>query len=382
MINPDLKKAYTTHMRTLIKVLNMSKGDVVELGAGPFSTPLLHWVCKDMNRKLISYEVDPEYYNYARQFRSPLHRIVQVNDWDEVDSNTHRGLVFIDHNPFDRRAPDTIKFKDSADYVVIHDTECEDDFKTIWPHFKYAYTWKGCRPWTSVVSNSKNLSDFGETKDGAVYVSPEDKSDGSNQKLLWEKLARSNSRYFIYTSLGRGITEEQFNESGAKDYQKYILDDPLIKGGETFLEIGCGIGRLLSHALKDARFSKFIGTDISAEMIQQAKKRMPNQPNLRLIETDGYKIPLENNFVDFAFSHLVFVHFKSKEMLESNFKEVFRVLKPKGLFKVLVRADKVDLRKWWGGIAFEEQVPLDIGFKIIKKEVYDNWALWLWLEKQ
>ncbi len=133
---------------------------MVELGTGPFSTPLLHWVCKDMNRKLISYEIDPEYYNYARQFRSPIHRIKQVKDWDEVNSTIHRGLVFIDHNPFDKRAPDIIRFKDSADYVVIHDTECENNFKIIWPHFKYAYTWKDCRPWATVVSNSKDLSQF------------------------------------------------------------------------------------------------------------------------------------------------------------------------------------------------------------------------------
>lgn len=158
MLNADLKKGYTTYMGVLIRVLITSQGDVVELGAGPFSTPLLHWICKDMNRKLISYEIDSKYYEYARQYRSWLHKIVLVNDWDEVDSKTHRGVVFIDHNPFNRRAPDTIKFKDNADYIVMHDTDCEQDFEVVWPNFKYNYTWKECRPWVSVVSNSSNLS--------------------------------------------------------------------------------------------------------------------------------------------------------------------------------------------------------------------------------
>lgn len=158
MLNADLRKSWTTHMGILVKVLLMSEGDVVELGAGPASTPLLHWICKDMNRRLISYENDPEFYNYARQFRSKLHRIVFVNDWDEVDNQTHRGVVFIDHGPFDRRGTDAIRFKDCADYVVIHDTESGRNFIEVQPHFKHIYTWKECRPWVSVVSNSKNLS--------------------------------------------------------------------------------------------------------------------------------------------------------------------------------------------------------------------------------
>lgn len=158
MLKPDLKKAYTTYMGVLIKVVLMSEGDVIELGAGPASTPLLHWLCKDMNRKLISYEIDPEYYEYARQYQSNLHRIRFVTNWDEVDTKTHRGLVFIDHNPFNRRGPDTIRFKDSADYIVMHDTDCEQDFQMVWPNFKNAYTWKDSRPWVSVVSNFKSLS--------------------------------------------------------------------------------------------------------------------------------------------------------------------------------------------------------------------------------
>lgn len=157
MINPDLRKAWTTHMGVLVKVLLMSQGDVIELGAGPSSTPLLHWICKEMNRKLISYEIDPDYYEYARQYRSSLHRIVLVRDWNEVDTKTYRGVVFIDHNPFNKREEDVVKFKDSADYIVIHDTDSERDFKIVWPNFKYAYTWKECRPWVSVVSNFKDL---------------------------------------------------------------------------------------------------------------------------------------------------------------------------------------------------------------------------------
>ena len=158
MTEPFLGKAWTTYMGTLIRVLNISQGDVVELGAGPFSTPLLHWVCKDMHRKLISLENNPEYFLFAKQFRSYFHSTIFVKDWDKIDSKTHRGLVFVDHRPEARRPIEAIRFNNSAYYVVIHDTENEKYYSEVWKNFKYVYTWKGCRPWTSVVSNNKDLN--------------------------------------------------------------------------------------------------------------------------------------------------------------------------------------------------------------------------------
>lgn len=160
VIEANLGKSLTTHIGVLTKVLQASTGDVLEFGLGLFSTPLLHWLCKDMNRQLISYENDPEFYNLARQYQSRLHRIRFVTNYNEVDTKTHRGLVFVDHQPDYTRGDITLLFKDSADYIVMHDTDKEDayDYKNVWSHFKHTYTWKDCRPWVSVVSNFKDLS--------------------------------------------------------------------------------------------------------------------------------------------------------------------------------------------------------------------------------
>jgi len=144
-------------MGVLVKVLYLSTGDVVELGAGLYSTPLLHWICKDMNRKLLTYENDPDYHSYARQYRSRLHSIVLVQNWDKMDTKTRRGVVFVDHSPMNRRAVETIRFKNTAELIVMHDTEDKKEYIDIWPHFKYTYTWIACRPWVSVVSNFTNL---------------------------------------------------------------------------------------------------------------------------------------------------------------------------------------------------------------------------------
>lgn len=159
--NPNLSKNYTTHISMLMKVLSISKGDVVECGGGIFSTPLLHWMCKAMGRKLISYEQDPAFYQFERQFQSNTHVVRFVENWDDIDTKTHRGMVFIDHHPAPRRMVELERFKDSADFIVVHDTERDDrDYnrEEVFDLFKYRYDWKDCRPWTSVFSNKKDLS--------------------------------------------------------------------------------------------------------------------------------------------------------------------------------------------------------------------------------
>ena len=146
-------------MTMLIKVLLNSEGPVCEVGGGPFSTPLLHWICKMQNRKLVTYENNKDFYDICHQFQSKNHSIRFIENWDEMDFKTHWSLVFIDHHPAERRVVDVINFKDSADYIVMHDTEdYRYGFDKAFPLFKYRYDWKDCTPYTSVVSNSKDLT--------------------------------------------------------------------------------------------------------------------------------------------------------------------------------------------------------------------------------
>lgn len=153
-------KGWTTHMTMLIKALSASEGPVLEVGGGPFSTPLLHWMCKIQNRKLVTYENDPTFYELCSRFVSNGHRVRFIEDWDEMDFKTHWGVVFIDHHPDMRRVEDIINFKDKADYIVVHDVEKVEKYNLTkaLPHFKYHYIDKGCKPWTGVYSNFKDLN--------------------------------------------------------------------------------------------------------------------------------------------------------------------------------------------------------------------------------
>lgn len=160
-LNANLSKNYTTHNAVLVKTLLNSEGLVIELGGGIFSTPLLHWLCKMQNRELITYEQEPNYYAFERQFQSRQHRIRFVDDWDKIPIPKHAGVVFVDHHPPKRRMIETLRFKDVADFIVVHDTERESreyNLPEVFAQFKYRHDWKDCKPWTSVFSNLKDLS--------------------------------------------------------------------------------------------------------------------------------------------------------------------------------------------------------------------------------
>ena len=204
-----------------------------------------------------------------------------------------------------------------------------------------------------------------------------------NSKKLWEKLAKENSMYYINSDYGKGISGEEFERSGYKDFKRLILEDSLLENRNTILDLGCGTGRITEYMAD--HFKAVFGTDISREMIKQGIERLENIKNIDLIETDGSTLPLPDSSIDIVFSYLVFQHMKNRDMVEKNFKEVYRVLMHNGIFKVRIRTDKVDVNKWWGGVEYTEQsigkLIKEIGFDILKTEPVKDYGLWIWLKK-
>jgi ubiquinone/menaquinone biosynthesis C-methylase UbiE len=211
-----------------------------------------------------------------------------------------------------------------------------------------------------------------------------------NEKELWNKLAQKNYRYYIYVDKGKNITDEQFDKSGEEDYKTLILDDEIItekfpdKSITTILEIGCGAGRLLKPMSRD--FKEIVGVDISEEMISRAMERLNGTKNISVIATNGRFLPCINDSVDLVFSYIVFQHIKSYDVVEQNFRETYRILKPGGLFKVLLGTKKYDkLNSWWGGVHFKgdmiDTLYKKFGFDFVNQKYTPDGRVWLWLEK-
>ena len=155
---------YATHLPVLLQAMRKTGGDVLELGMGIFSTPLLHWWCHVDRRRLVSYDNSWRYLNWAVAYDGPEHEVHFVDYWDEADIEREWDVVLVDHSPSGRRVEEIRRLANLAKYMVIHDTNGrynrEYHFDTIWPLFREQLNFDGAEPSTSVVSNLMSLEGF------------------------------------------------------------------------------------------------------------------------------------------------------------------------------------------------------------------------------
>lgn len=153
----------------------------------------------------------------------------------------------------------------------------------------------------------------------------------NQMKENWNARARKDAFLYVETEFWNHNTQEFF-ELGEKRAQ--ILIDPVLKGfgiqgsGNTAIDIGCGVGRF-TQAL-GRRFDKAIGIDVSDDMVAQAQAASAGSSNLTFIATDGVSLPQPSSSADFAWSYEVFQHMPSHEVIESNLREIRRILRPSG----------------------------------------------------
>ena len=152
---------WSSHLPLLIEAFNATEGDVLELGIGIFSTPLLHWLCFDSKRKLFSYESEPKYFTMLRSyFSTPTHQAYLVEDWDKTEIERPWGMAFIDHVDY-RRETEIRRLAKWAKIIVVHDTDpkynkfyMDESFTSL---FKYRYDYVKASPNTSAFSNFIDL---------------------------------------------------------------------------------------------------------------------------------------------------------------------------------------------------------------------------------
>lgn len=155
-----------------MEVINRTSGDVLELGAGVFSTPFLHWICKKQQRRLLTIENDEKWFKFCRKYYQSSHhqlirhRFVFVKNWDDAlrEINKKWDVVLVDHSPSERRVLEIQKLANLAKFIIIHDADDHKErnyhYSKIYPLFKYRYDFKDVEPATTVLSNLVNLKDF------------------------------------------------------------------------------------------------------------------------------------------------------------------------------------------------------------------------------
>jgi hypothetical protein len=152
-----------SHLPVLMKAVALTEGPILELGCGLYSTTPLHWACHVPKRKLVTYEGNPEFFDFLKAYETEWHEVHCIDDWDAIDISHPWSVAFVDHAPDGRRWQE-VKRLLHAEYVVAHDSEGRNDrkyqFSKITPLFKYQFEYKGAFPHTSVWSNLHDVTDF------------------------------------------------------------------------------------------------------------------------------------------------------------------------------------------------------------------------------
>ncbi|MGC9670001.1 methyltransferase domain-containing protein [Planosporangium sp. 12N6] len=114
------------------------------------------------------------------------------------------------------------------------------------------------------------------------------------------------------------------------DYKQRFVDALDVGPGQTLVDIGCGpgtdLGRLADAVGADG---SVIGVDQEPRMLDEARRRLGDRPNVELLLGDIHDIPLADGSVDRARVDRVLQHVRDPARALT---EVRRVLRPGGLF--------------------------------------------------
>lgn len=163
----DVSIRYGSHLPVLMEVMNRTYGDVLELGPGVFSTPVLHWMCETRKRNLLTIETDKKWLRFCQQYyRTEHHKFLYFENWDLCKDaiNKEWDVAFIDHSPSERRVVEISQLANKAKYIVAHDSDPWKDhqyhYSTIYPLFKYRFNFDKADHNTVLLSNFVNLDNF------------------------------------------------------------------------------------------------------------------------------------------------------------------------------------------------------------------------------
>lgn len=160
----DPYNANMTHQEALSWAVAQTKGPVVEIAMGWYSTLMLHGMCEGLKRKL--YSVDPleEWVAPFRRFESSWHRVI-LDEQLRIPVK-RAGVVFVDHNSADVTRADVIRAaREVADVVVVHDSEpgkeeaypgvftCFIGMEDAINEYEHRRDWRAITPFTTALWN-------------------------------------------------------------------------------------------------------------------------------------------------------------------------------------------------------------------------------------
>lgn len=149
----------------------------------------------------------------------------------------------------------------------------------------------------------------------------------SDYKATWNHLAATHESALMHVA---GYTDEAELRTSTEITLKWLSQTIGIHPTDTYLEIGCGVGRV--GQLLAPQVERWIGTDVSEAMLGHAAERLRELPNIQLTATNGFDLaPIPDASVDAVYCTVVFMHLHEWDRWRY-VQEAWRVLKPGGRF--------------------------------------------------
>ena len=160
---------YGTHLTPLVTAVLRTKGDVLELGTGDFSTPILDSIISTFSgsRKLYSTDGNLPWLKEFANLETSWHIFKHVDVFDNGKNaklplpkwmKRKWSVVLIDQSPAQRRRYDIKRLRKLTEVFVVHDTsefvEHIYKLKKILSKFKYSYIYPRYTRSTTIVSDT------------------------------------------------------------------------------------------------------------------------------------------------------------------------------------------------------------------------------------
>lgn len=154
-----------------------------------------------------------------------------------------------------------------------------------------------------------------------------------------------------------------------------ILNDDNAKEQLDIVEIGTGTGITTQIVLNSKNKIKLSSIDIDEEMIGFAKQNLSTFSNINFIVSDAlsYLKTSSNNHYDYVISGFT-IHNFNLEYRQELFTEIFRVLKPNGLFINVDKFVSDDKDKQIEGLKYRLGTYIDTLIREEKFELLKEWA--------
>ena len=147
----------------------------------------------------------------------------------------------------------------------------------------------------------------------------------SDYKTTWNSVSKNEDEAKV--SVAGDHNEDSFRKT-AEFSKEALLNTVGVHKGDVVLEIGCGVGRMAP--VLGPICQRWIGTDVSENMLKFARNRTLQLPNVEFVALNGWDLaPISSESVDLVYCTVVFMHIDEWERY-NYICEAKRVLRPGG----------------------------------------------------